>query len=79
MRKTLVAVGLLLSLCTVAVLPVQVVKSTILWAKCVGCGDCVRSCPVQAIMIRDGKAVVDVDKCVGCRTCVKICSYGAAR
>lgn len=55
------------------------VKSIIVKAKCVGCGDCVRSCPVQAITLIKGKAVVDPEKCVGCRLCVITCSYGAPR
>ena len=55
------------------------IKSVIIKAKCVGCGDCVRSCPVQAITMVRGKAVIDAEKCIGCRLCVITCSYGAPR
>lgn len=79
MKKTILMFTLFLSLCTVMIVPAQGVKSMIFRAKCVGCGDCVRSCPVQAIKMFEGKAVIDADKCVGCRHCVKTCSFGAAR
>ncbi|MGB7569767.1 MAG: 4Fe-4S binding protein [Chitinivibrionales bacterium] len=80
MKKTMALFDCLLLLCILVFASAQAVnKSTILKAKCVGCGDCVRSCPVTAIKIDRGKAVVNVGKCIGCRLCVITCSYGAAR
>lgn len=54
-------------------------KSTIIHARCVGCGDCVRQCPMTALSLDNGKAVVDRTKCVGCHMCLMTCSFGAPR
>ena len=80
MKKYLLMGAMFAVFCFSGFAPAQdIVKSTIIKAKCVGCGDCVRACPVQAITMVRGKAVIDPDKCVGCHQCIIVCSYGAPR
>ena len=48
-------------------------------ARCIGCGNCVRSCPYQAIGLQDKVARIDATECFGCGLCVSRCPVQAIR
>ncbi len=53
-------------------------------AKCVGCGECVRSCPRSVITLEKSgnsrkKAIISPDNCIKCYCCQELCPYRAVR
>ncbi|MDA8442501.1 MAG: DUF362 domain-containing protein [Peptococcaceae bacterium] len=53
-------------------------KPLFVHAKCLGCGDCVRSCPPEALVLDANKRpVVDLDKCIRCFCCQELCPHKA--
>lgn len=48
-------------------------------AKCVGCGECVRSCPESTITIEGGKAHIGYKKCIRCYCCQEMCPARAIK
>ena len=46
-------------------------------ARCIGCGNCVRSCPYQAIRLQEKVAVIDSVECFGCGLCISRCPVQA--
>ena len=46
-------------------------------ARCIGCGNCVRSCPCQAIRLQEKVAVIDSVECFGCGLCISRCPVQA--
>lgn len=50
-------------------------------ARCVGCGECVRSCPVHTITLNKEKrrAVIHPKKCIKCFCCQELCPKDAVK
>ena len=56
----------------------NMVRYTILEAKCIGCTVCVRDCPVSCISgVRKEAHKIDQTKCVKCGVCATKCKFGA--
>lgn len=52
---------------------ITVLKLSVRWEKCVGCGNCVRWCPNQAIFLEGGKPKVNSRYCISCGACLEVC------
>lgn len=52
-------------------------------AKCIGCGECVRSCPKKTIRLErlgnKKRAVITHDACIRCWCCQELCPYKAVK
>ena len=48
-------------------------------AKCIGCGNCMKTCPNHAFSEKNGKQVFDREKCLVCGKCTRTCHAGARK
>ena len=55
------------------------IKYSIVAAKCVSCGKCVKTCPQNAITQVEKKkpVVLDAEKCIRCGSCKDVCKFNA--
>jgi len=50
---------------------------SVIYNKCVGCGECAEACPENTIKIENGKAVINYKKCIRCYCCQEMCPITA--